>query len=98
MKQSSINYHKIVASPNSSVPSAISITGSIAGSTGGPVRHLSSSRNPPKISSQTVNNLARKIASQNNGILTTGSIAASSSSAIASAASLTSSLNKLNFN
>jgi hypothetical protein len=58
----------------------------------------------PKISTQTVNNLIKRIASQNSSTLLLGSrttkksIAASSTSAVASASSLASSLNKLNFN
>lgn len=60
-------------------------------------QNINFSHTHPKVSSQTVNNLAKKILSQNNSIVSASSIAASSSSAVASASSLTSSLTKLNF-
>lgn len=54
----------------------------------------------PKLSSQTVNNLAKKILSQNSSIVsaTSTNIAASSSSAVSSASSIASGLTKLSFN
>lgn len=79
----------------SSCSSSINIANSLSNNSSGSTSLLASPK--PKLSSQTVNNLAKKIINQNSSILPVGSIAASSSLAVSSASSLTTSLAKLNF-